>query len=680
MPAMGDGSTTVHMGTEQRDTARHPWGYGIGVLVVVLVALGLRLWGVGWSLPYVDHPDEPAVVDVLLRVTQGPLNTEHFFYPSLILYLQAAVLKVHLWAGTLTGLYPETFTPPRSNHLYTTIPEAFIWLRAFSAFIGTATVLALATWSARYVGLRAALLAGALLACSAWAIVHAHYITVDGPAGLFALLALLAALQVLRRGTWRDYLLAGVLVGLATGAKYQNALVVVSLVLAHGFSWRQAALRQSWRLVLAGGVSVGVFLLTSPFIVLDFSGFLRDMQTLFDSYGAGYGDVGHAWPFGYYLRFHWFEALGPLPFGLALVGAGVLLRRDPALALVLLAFPLLLIVSLLRMETHFYRNLLPAQAPLLLLAGVGAVALWDGVRHRLPAQLAHPVAVLLLVVLLIPSFIPAYAASARLAQPDTRVVAQEWAYRAYPGVRIASELSHPLRWQGVAQSNYLHFLPLYDIEWYRQQGYGLLMTNGGRRDRHELADAYDALLTEGSVVLDIGGRGSGYLGPRIELIDVGLTPETMPASEAYASVGPMRLLGATYGRLVRDTRRTEMRPHARLRPGDILAINAFWMVEQPVPPGEYMVFVHLRDQNNQTLVQRDTPPWQGLFPLEHWPVGELVVESLDLHLPEALPPGEYRLVIGLYNPSDWSRFPATASGQRLADDEVEIGTLEVVAE
>jgi 4-amino-4-deoxy-L-arabinose transferase-like glycosyltransferase len=652
------------------------------VLVIGVAALVLRVWGAGWSLPYVDHPDEPAVVDVILRIIQGDLNPDHFFYPSLILYLQALVFKLHFWVGSLSGLYSETFTLPDSNHFYTTIPAAFVWGRVFTALIGTATVLALAVWARHFVDRRAALIAAALLALSPWAIIQSHYIAVDAPAAMFALLALLAVLGVLRGGSWHSYVLAGVLVGLATGSKYQNVLVVVSLLLAHVLLWRRDSLRYGWRLVGTGIISAMVFLLTSPYIVLDFAGFMRDMETLFSSYDAGHGDIGRAWPVDAYLRFWWLEGLGPLPFLLALVGAVALWRRSRAQAVVLLSFPLLMLLALLRMETHFYRNMLPAQAPLMLLAGIGAVALWDAIKPRLPQRMVSPAAVVLLVVLLLPSLIPAYRASARLALPDARVVAQEWAHRQYPGVQIAAELSHPLAWDGVRQSTYHYFLPLHNAAWYRQQGYGLLLANAGRRGKDAWSDAYTPLLNSGEVVFSVGGRFSNYLGPRVDLIDIGLTPQTVPDTTPTVELGPLRLLDARYGRRIKEETGIELRPDAPLRQGDTLGLTAFWLAEQPVPADTYTLFVHLRgpDGLEQTPVQRDTPPWQGLFPPESWPPGQVVTEKLDMFLPYELPPGEYRLVLGLYDPQDGTRFAATLpDGTRLPADEVELGRVEIVA-
>jgi 4-amino-4-deoxy-L-arabinose transferase-like glycosyltransferase len=645
---------------------------GIGLL-----ALALRVWGAGWSLPYVDHPDEPAVVDVIVRMVQGDLNPDHFFYPSLILYLQALVFRLHFWVGTLVGWYAVPLDLPDSTHFYTTIPAAFVWGRVLTALLGTGAVLAMAGWGARFVGQRAALLAAALLAFSPWAIVQSHYIAVDMPAAALALLALLALLNLLACGSWRAYLLAGVLVGLAVGAKYHNALIGAPLLLAHVFLWRGAALRQVGRLVAAGGAAAAVFLITSPYIVLDFAGFLRDMETLFTSYDAGHGDIGRAWPIDAYLRFFWREALGPLPFVLALVGAVALWRRNRAQAVVLLSFPLLVIFGLLQMETHFYRNLLPAQAPLLLAAGVGAVALWDGVRPRLRARWVPAAAVVGLLVLLLPPLLQGYRASARLAQPDARVVAQEWARDVYPGVRIAAELSHPLRWDGVAQASYQHFLPLRSAEWYREQGYGLLLANAGRRGKDEWSDAYAPLLAAGTEVYSVGGRFSEYLGPQIDIIDTGLTPETVPGDTRRATLGPLRLLSAPYGRLVQENTGDAVYPEQPIRAGDTLALTLFWLAEQPVPPDTYTLFVHLRNEQNQTPVQVDLMPWHGLFPPERWPPGQVVSERITMPLPETLPAGAYRLVLGLYNPQSGARFAAIEDGTRLPNDELVIGRVEV---
>lgn len=431
--------------------------------------------------------------------------------------------------------------------------------------------------------------------------------------------------------------------------------------------------------MLAGGVAVLVFLSTTPFIILDFAGFQRDMEKLFNSYGGlATGDLNGPFPIMGYLRFLWREGLLPIPSLLLLAGLPVLLRKQPQLTLIILSFPLLLLLALLRMEVHFYRNLLPVQAPLLLLAAIGAVALGELLAPRLPARARPFVATAALALILVPSMLQAGAAAARLAQPDSRVVAQEWARTHFAGVRIASELSHPLRWAGVAQATPQYFLPLNPPEWYVQQGYGLLLTQSLRRGGREAwTPDYTALLAQGRVVYSVGGRTSGYLGPRIDLITTPLSLDTLPVHSPQATFGGLRLHGAQLGRLQRNETTEERTSDTHLKAGDILAITVYWSVDAPVPPDDYSTFVHVRDETGANVTQRDTPVWQGLFPPHQWQPQQVVVESLDLLIPDTLAPGRYTIVMGLYRSADGSRYPAQQGNTRLPADELVLGTVVV---
>lgn len=527
-------------------------------------------------------------------------------------------------------------------------------------------------------GRSAAVLGGLLLALSPWAIAHGHYVTVDIPAAFSGALALFAALAVLDRGTRRDYLIAGALIGLAAATKYQNVLLAASLALAHLLRWRREALARGGRLIAAGLLSAAVFLATSPYILLDFAAFSRDIRTLVQSYDGSHGDVRYAWPVFEYLEFLWREGLGPLPALLALIGAAALIRRRPAVAAVLLSFPLMLAAALLRVETHFFRNLLPAQPPLLLLGGYGAVAVWNRFYPRLPSSAARPSAALTLLAVLLPSLLPALEQSAGFARPDSRIIAQEWARSQRPGVHIASEISHPLLWNGIAQASHAHYLPLHSMDWYRSQGYGLLLASSATRQREDWTADYEPLLTEGRIIATFGGRGTELRGPRIDLIETGLLSDTLPTSGPQATIGPVRLLGVTIGRLAHLNTGPEVEPGWTFRAGDILAITAFWTLDQPAPAADYVTFVHLRDEQGRNLTQRDVPPWFGLFPPQSWQPGSLVTERLDLPLPANLPPGKYSLVLGMYDSARQVRYVASIGGAQLANDEVNLGTIEVV--
>jgi 4-amino-4-deoxy-L-arabinose transferase-like glycosyltransferase len=88
-----------------------------------------------------------------------------------------------------------------------------------------------------------------------------------------------------------------------------------------------------------------------------------------------------------------------------------------------------------------------------------------------------------------------------------------------------------------------------------------------------------------------------------------------------------------------------------VKPGQPLAIQLAWQV-RGAPPADYTLFAHLIGPGGQRVAQVDLP-----YPTSSWRAGRYFTTDLPLALPADVRPGTYRLVIGLYDPS---------SGQRLA--------------
>lgn len=66
---------------------------------------------------------------------------------------------------------------------------------------------------------------------------------------------------------------------------------------------------------------------------------------------------------------------------------------------------------------------------------------------------------------------------------------------------------------------------------------------------------------------------------------------------------------------------------------------------------EFSIFVHLFDREGRLWAQDDSAPLRGLHPTTHWVVGEVVRDPHRLTLPLDIPPGRYRLEVGLYSPT-----------------------------
>jgi hypothetical protein len=114
------------------------------------------------------------------------------------------------------------------------------------------------------------------------------------------------------------------------------------------------------------------------------------------------------------------------------------------------------------------------------------------------------------------------------------------------------------------------------------------------------------------------------------------------------------------------------------RPGDILQLTLFWRTDVALSE-RYKVFVHLyADVNAPPLAQTDSEPGGGLVLTTIWEPGQRVADNHGLLLPPDLPPGEYRLMLGLYNIQNLERLPvsvgATIGGDRLDLGQISIAT------
>jgi 4-amino-4-deoxy-L-arabinose transferase-like glycosyltransferase len=94
-----------------------------------------------------------------------------------------------------------------------------------------------------------------------------------------------------------------------------------------------------------------------------------------------------------------------------------------------------------------------------------------------------------------------------------------------------------------------------------------------------------------------------------------------------------------------------------------LPILTAWRVLNESGPGSTAIFVHLLDEHDQIVAQDDR---LGV-PRHTWQPGDEFVQVHHLDLND-VPPGKYRLALGLYNRADNSRWAATdRSGQALGD-------------
>jgi len=106
------------------------------------------------------------------------------------------------------------------------------------------------------------------------------------------------------------------------------------------------------------------------------------------------------------------------------------------------------------------------------------------------------------------------------------------------------------------------------------------------------------------------------------------------------------------------------------RGGAVLTLTLNWRVEQ-IPNARYKVFVHLLGANDQIVAQRDGEPVGDLRPTTTWRAGETIADNHGIFVEPGVPPGDYRVEIGMYRADNGARLPVGGG------DHLILGTVQI---
>jgi hypothetical protein len=100
-----------------------------------------------------------------------------------------------------------------------------------------------------------------------------------------------------------------------------------------------------------------------------------------------------------------------------------------------------------------------------------------------------------------------------------------------------------------------------------------------------------------------------------------------------------------------------LRATASAQTDGTIPVRLEWQALSPAQAHD-TVFVHLFDAQDQLVAQADGDSLGGLIPLAAWRSGDLIRELRVISPEAALPPGAYRLRVGVYNRVSGERYPA----------------------
>lgn len=345
------------------------------VLGLLLAAVVLRLWGIGWGLPdqnrlFSYHPDEGVnLVNAVLedgRRARPHLDIGFYNYGSFYFYLWQAGLAVNQTYGLIR--LPDGGAPNPSAE---SVAAMLLVGRLIAALLGALTVLPVYLLGERLFGRKTGLIAAGAYAVMPAAVIHAHFATVDAPATFLAAVALACGARLLERQDSRTIVCSGLLSGLAAATKYNAGLVLLAPAAALLLGSKRAEQRTRWAPgLLAVSAAVG-FLLGCPGVVLAWPKFWADFTFELQKSRVGMGllfaETGPGWL--YHLRLSLGYGLGAPLQVLVLAAVVFALVRHTRQDLYLLAFAVPFFVVLSLAQVRFLRYTLPLLPVLAVMAG-----------------------------------------------------------------------------------------------------------------------------------------------------------------------------------------------------------------------------------------------------------------------------------------------------------------------
>ncbi len=246
------------------------------LVAVLFIALALRLNGVSFGLPALNDPDEPLFMMTAMEMLRNQsLNPGWFGHPATTtLYCLALVILSVGGFAIGSGQFPNVDAFAAAVYA----DPALVWLPARLVIVACGVICVWLTWRmGRKLGdERTGLIAALFLAVNAIHIEYSQLIRTDVQASVLMMLCALVSIRILREGRTRDYLLAGLFVGLACATKWPAALIAISPFCA-GVYRRSLGHRELHRLALFCAASAATLIVVSPYLILDSAALMRNL-------------------------------------------------------------------------------------------------------------------------------------------------------------------------------------------------------------------------------------------------------------------------------------------------------------------------------------------------------------------------------------------------------------------
>lgn len=503
-------------------------------LFILFIGIGLRLWQIGWGLPEIFEEAFPFHIAAKFWNWNGTgydFNPHFFNYPALTFYLTFAVQAVQFGIGHLLGIYPTLVSFGND------VSSSIVVIRLLSIAFDVGTMVAAYKLTRTMFGSGTALLCAGLIAVNSLHIKQAHLINVDTALTFFAMLSVLYIWKMFHDPTRKNYLIAGMCIGLAAASKYTGAYLLAALVIAHLMQQRSVAdmIRSLAHpaLYLAIGISLVVFFIFNPYILLSPQEFWKDFS--YEQYHMSTGHLGlnsSQSTFSFYFLDILPSVLGWILFLSVIIrGISYFFERNKP-GIILMLFPAVTLAIIGMWEMRADRYVLPLLPMMIIIGADGIVQGWNRLRSylqqiHLESFFRFVLPPVVLILIFFPSIQSDVSYYKSFSNPDTRILAKDWISKNLP--EGSSYATGPFGIQ-FPRGTYLpveipfsptgseNLTPFYDPRWY--EDIDLLIASDydyGRfaqdpKKFHSILNFYDTLRSRWSLAheINVGQNQQGY--------------------------------------------------------------------------------------------------------------------------------------------------------------------------
>jgi hypothetical protein len=314
------------------------------------------------------------------------------------------------------------------------------------------------------------------------------------------------------------------------------------------------------------------------------------------------------------------------------------------------------------------RYVLPAITAACVLMGIAAAQVATLRNNKVGATV---VILTLTALIFLPNLMRTWSEVQLRRLPDRRVALRQWFdVNLEPGTVLVDQENHktfnPI-WGGIPYHNW--------VDWWVTDN---LMEHQVSEWRDERGMSYAVIPKAELQQMQTNSAGQAYLGEMLHLRDFFNSPPGRgPQMSVFRLWLPQHETAVKFGESIQlvgyDLSGQDVKP------GDTLTLQFYWQAET-TPPDNYSLFIHVVPLDDYTvLAQGDGAPANSERPTLTWnrPDETLISPTFSISLPPDLAPGEYRVMIGLYNYLDGTRLTIQDAEGNSPGDAMELTRLTV---